>query len=136
MFTEMKEPQHAKSNKIVPLRSMTSQLHFKEASYVNDLASDTYALQTQFIKMDKLNRQNSIWLFRVIHPDKTFRIAVEFISMLIIIGQTVEIPMMIGLDNMPIPPAYDNYQTFIDWYFWAVMALQFNIAIYEKGILI
>lgn len=51
----------------------------------------------------------------------------EFFSMMLIVGQMIEIPMMICLDNMPIPPAYQNYQFFIDYYFWAIMALQFNI---------
>ena len=56
--------------------------------------------------------------------------------MLLIISQMIEIPMMISLEGMPFPPAYQNYQYFIDYYFWAVMALQFNIGIYEKGVLI
>ena len=44
--------------------------------------------------------------------------------------------MHICLDNMPVTGSYKDYQDFVDIYFWIVMALQFNIGIYEKGVMI
>jgi hypothetical protein len=72
----------------------------------------------------------------VIHPDKTFRFIMEIFSIVLIIEQAVEIPMMIFFEDIPESSEYDLFSQFINVYFWVIMLMQFNIGIYDKRVLI
>jgi len=85
----------------------------------------------------EIKKENKKYQFLdVIHPDKTFRFLMEITSIVLIIEQAAEIPMMIFFEDIPETPEYNLFSQFINIYFWVVMLMQFNIGIYDKRVLI
>ena len=75
-----------------------------------------------------------LFLTEVIFPDSIFKIIFDLFSMLIILFEIMEIPILISFnDEIEVPDLLLKFHLFFTIYFFVEIILNFNTGFYKKG---
>ena len=73
--------------------------------------------------------------FKVKQPDGVFRVSVDMISLILIVYEILEIPLMLSFPEI-VDSQLEFMANFITFYFIAEICMSFNTAFYRRGIIV